>query len=918
MSLRPCLGLSLLCVALSSTTGFAAAPPRLSNRNLIDRLILVSHSDHGERGIVNGDIFLPLDSGGGRRLDLFDLAAGSSSPMHTLVRRGAAAVPDLLAHLNDKRRTRFVIKHSHPSSYTVTVGDLCYVALGQIVNRRYAILGYPFGNASVYPVGSQPDQIANLVKEWGGLTAARHRASLLRDARKAIYVEARIEALKRLAWYHPDAQERLALKLLALPVRAAVDAQDFIEEKLLPATAKERQRLFRAFVARHGPDGREAVLRELFASLGFAEGLDSDEGCREVRPLLVELFGYKPNVRFEDRPDFLTAHDAHDKAQLIGEALIHDDSRKIDRVIRDLLVSTKDDRLAEACLERLVGRGYDDDIERYCKRRLSSGKKADQEAVQTALDRLGWTRLHVAVERGRADLVPGLLAAENRPDAPSRTGETPLHLAARLGNEYLLSLLLSRKSNLDDIDSDGLTAAQLAARCENDDLVLLLAAHGCSIPDILVAAIVGRADLVARFLHDKPAAIRERTFTGRTPLFLASRHGRTAVLRRLLDAGAAVNASRNDGTQPLHLAAHGGHAEVVQLLLARGAKVNREDGDHRTPLFHAVGQGHEGVARLLLKHKASPNAKTERGCAPLVAASSAGRKSLVKLLLDAGANPDQLDAETGQTALHRAARNGWTETVGLLLDRGAKRNVRDKEGKTPLSHAADENREDALRLLLRKEADPNIADDRGMAPLHIAASSGRSRLVKILLEYKADPENQGEQGLGTPLHCAARAGRLDTIGLLLKHGANLRARNSEGKTILHTAAFEGSVAAARLLLDKGAPVDARDEQGRTPLHWAVFIHTQDREAMARLLLDHKANVNARDDDGQTPLHWAIGDHPDLSEREKAILVPVIRLLVERKADATIKDDQGRTPLDIARTMKFTRAVELLSKGAAKK
>src|SRR5207248_6700281 len=127
-----------------------------------------------------------------------------SPVMRELVARGPAAVPQLVAHLKDTRPTRLTVRNpvssgapfavtgkssllggldglfgpmaaEPPTSYTLTVGDLCYVALGQIINRDHAVVGYvPSAIVIVDPISASPDRIAELTRKWGRLTPARH------------------------------------------------------------------------------------------------------------------------------------------------------------------------------------------------------------------------------------------------------------------------------------------------------------------------------------------------------------------------------------------------------------------------------------------------------------------------------------------------------------------------------------------------------------------------------------------------------------------------------------------------------------------------------------------------------------------------------------------------------------------------
>src|SRR5262249_9702279 len=159
-------------------------------------------------------------------------------------------------------------------------------------------------------------------------------------------------------------------------------------------------------------------------------------------------------------------------------------------------------------------------------RRLRAAKeKSDLKEIEGIRDKLGWTRLHVAVDRNDADTVRGLLRGKAKVDAAARNGKTPLHLAAGAGNLELVRLLAQAGSALDRKDRAGLTPVQRAAREDHPEVVRLLAGRGCAIPDVLVAASTGRADLVKGFLRADAAAVKQKSKSGQTPLHLAARAG---------------------------------------------------------------------------------------------------------------------------------------------------------------------------------------------------------------------------------------------------------------------------------------------------------------------------------------------------------------------------------------------------------
>ena len=114
--------------------------------------------------------------------------------------------------------------------------------------------------------------------------------------------------------------------------------------------------------------------------------------------------------------------------------------------------------------------------------------------------------------------------------------------------------------------------------------------------------------------------------------------------------------------------------------------------------------------------------------------------SIVKLLLKYGANPNLTDSFWYQTktALHIAARDGYTTCVELLIAAGADVNITDENKLTPLHLAAYNGEKKAVELLIAAGADVNAEGHfkakRNATPLDAAIMKGHSRCAKIIRE----------------------------------------------------------------------------------------------------------------------------------------------------------------------------------------
>ncbi len=140
--------------------------------------------------------------------------------------------------------------------------------------------------------------------------------------------------------------------------------------------------------------------------------------------------------------------------------------------------------------------------------------------------------------------------------------------------------------------------------------------------------------------------------------------------------------------------------------------------------------------------------------ADLIAAVKQNDVKKLKEYLDRAADPNLQD-EIGDTALHFAASEGFSDCAALLLDRAADPNLQDKNGDTALHWAVWQGHSDCAALLLDRAADPNLQDKNGDTALHWAASKGCSDCAALLLDRAADPNLKNKFG-DTALDIALR------------------------------------------------------------------------------------------------------------------------------------------------------------------
>ncbi|XP_076244937.1 ankyrin repeat domain-containing protein 16 [Calliopsis andreniformis] len=244
-----------------------------------------------------------------------------------------------------------------------------------------------------------------------------------------------------------------------------------------------------------------------------------------------------------------------------------------------------------------------------------------------------------------------------------------------------------------------------------------------------------------------------------------------------------------------------------------------------TALHLAAREGHLNIVRYLCEAFEKPDFRVDVANKdmkkPLHEAAQFARSDIVIYLIEKGAIVDSLKRADWTPLMLACTKTGSDacKCIAALLEAGANLFLRNKDGWTSMHIVCRSGDQNAFNLLLKKSA--KCVEDRsnnGRSALHVAAFHGHEHIIEQLVTCDASILNTRDSSGCTPLHEAIKGGNLAAVKRIIELGADVKATDNVGQTILHVAALTGNMDAIRYILrDNLIDIHAEAFYNVTPL-----------------------------------------------------------------------------------------------------
>ncbi len=443
-----------------------------------------------------------------------------------------------------------------------------------------------------------------------------------------------------------------------------------------------------------------------------------------------------------------------------------------------------------------------------------------------------------------------------------------------------------------------------------------------------------KTDRVLRALAAEPAQVFAVDSKGMTPLHHAAMRNREELVEKLVEAGAKINAQDKNGDTPLHHAAYSRNVETIEYLLNNGADVNIANKKGETSVHKAAVFCLEDTFEMMLP-KANLEAVDVNNNRPIHIACKYQNLIFVQKLMQAKVQEKVLNNDGNDPlmmALLGLNSNQMLETV--LISKVKSGKFANKKKETYIHAAATNGKAHAIKLLLEKGAGVNSKDVNGVTPIVRALRHRKREAAETLILSGADLRAVDKDGRSL-LHMMAfwlnEKSMLDRFIKVI----DINTPDAKGRTALHEVAYWGHEKNALQMIEKGAKVNHKAKNGETPVFESVKSKNY---GMTALLIDKGADVNVANAYGDTVLKSAIqadvkelkiitlllekGANPNVKNIHGETILHeavrmgdenIVKLLMNYKPDLKAKDKFGKTPLQWAQERKKTNIINILSR-----
>jgi ankyrin repeat protein len=535
------------------------------------------------------------------------------------------------------------------------------------------------------------------------------------------------------------------------------------------------------------------------------------------------------------------------------------------------------------------------------------------------------TPLYIASYYGHLEVIKALLGAEADVNKTANNGQTPLYLASYQGHVKVVQALLGVGAEVDKADNLGRTPVISASSKGHLEMVKILLAAKADVnkadkgggTPLHKASFYGHVEVVQTLLGAGAEVDKTDNF-GDTPLHFVCQNANNSekyleLVKILLSAGVNVNIRNKNGYTPVYYVSKKGDYEKIVSLLTH---ILVEEYEKTYKLEDAIRDGVEEEWQRAVERQGAAEVVVKGPSYTVTTEDESGetKEKLVegkKLPLGFGSRKGPIGKFLG----------GKRKTKKSKAKKGSKKRItrrtRIKKGgmydedhdEYPDVKLSD--RQYHINLLIgaiESEVTSFNDDDKKVERVQKIINNFRTKrakeaLVNTSLGYSANTK---------ALHAAALRGDRfngNMIKLLLNNGARVDSQDIWRQTPLHYAARRGPAINSRILVEEGgADIGAKDRDGKTPLDIAKKEGNSSVERYLEGLLKEREEAKLSEekekgmDDEQPTMKM------DEIQHHRLRLMNTMRTVLDYKFTMNLKVGNVRSVLDSLRTPANRKAV----------